>query len=133
CPVAPVLPRADGCRDDDALMEALYLPEWQAFLRYVSLPGRAPALIYLTGLGLAVSGTFDRCMVDSTLAGRRAVLVDFLGAGLSDAPEAFTYTLDDHARTVATLLDHLGLRRSTIIGYSFGGSVAITLAATRPD
>jgi pimeloyl-ACP methyl ester carboxylesterase len=128
-----VLQRADGFRDDHALMEALHLPEWRAFLRYSNLPGRSPSLVYLTGLGLAVAGTFDRCIVDPALVRRHAVLVDLLGAGLSDAPEAFGYTLDDHARTVATLLDHLGSRGSTIIGYSFGGSVAITLAATRPD
>jgi pimeloyl-ACP methyl ester carboxylesterase len=114
-------------------MDALYLPAERAFLRYVSLPGRSPALVYLTGLGLAVSGTSDHCIVDPALVGHQAVLVDFLGAGLSDAPEAFAYTLEDHAATVATLLDHLGSRGSTVIGYSFGGSVAITLAATRPD
>ena len=114
-------------------MEALYLPEWRAFLRYSNLPGRPPPLVYLTGLGLAVSGTFDRCIVDPALAGRHAVLVDLLGAGLSDAPEGFSYTLEDHAATVAMLLDHLGSSAVTLVGYSFGGSVAITLAATRPD
>lgn len=88
-------------------MEALYLPEPQGFLRYVDLPGRSPALVYLTGLGLAVSGTYHRCIVDPALAARRALLVDFLGAGFSDAREEFSYTLEDHARTVAALLDHL--------------------------
>ena len=69
-------------------MDALCLPQWQAFLRYSDLPGRPPVLVYLTGVGLAVSGTFDRCIVDPALARQRAVLVDVLGAGLSDAPEA---------------------------------------------
>ncbi len=114
-------------------MEALYLPEQQAFLRYVDLPGRLPALVYLTGLGLAVSGTYHRCIVEPALIVRRALLPDFLGAGFSDAPEEFSYALEDHARTVAALLDHLQLADSTVVGYSFGGSVAITLAASRPD
>jgi pimeloyl-ACP methyl ester carboxylesterase len=43
------------------------------------------------------------------------VLVDFLGAGFSDAPEAFSYSLEDHARTVAALLDRLGLAASMVV------------------
>lgn len=114
-------------------MDAVYLPDEQAYLRYTSLPGRDPALVYLTGLGLAVAGTFDRCLTAPTLVGRRTVLADVLGAGFSDGPESFSYSLEDHAHTIATLLDGLDLRTTTVIGYSFGGAVAITLAATRPD
>ena len=114
-------------------MDALYLPGPGGFLRYTSLPGRPPALVYLTGLGLAVWGTYDRCGVEPGLADRRAVLVDFLGAGLSDGPEDFAYSLEDHALTIAALLDHLGLAGSVMVGYSFGGAVAVTLAAARPD
>jgi len=114
-------------------MDALHLPDLRAFLRYFDLPGRQPAIVYLTGLGLAVSGTYDRCVVDAALGAHRAVLVDFLGAGFSDAPEAFSYTLEEHARTVALLLDRLELAASTVMAYSFGGAVAVTLAATRPD
>src|SRR5213594_4345828 len=47
----------------------------------------------------------------------------FLGAWFSDAPEAFSYSLEDHAKTVATLLDRLALAQSTVIAYSFGGAV----------
>ena len=114
-------------------MDALYLPGEQAYVRYTSLPGREPALVYLTGLGLAVGGTFDRCLTAPTLLGRRTVLVDVFGAGFSDGPESFSFSLEDHARTIATLLDALGVRAATVIGYSFGGAVAITLAATRSD
>ena len=75
----------------------------------MDLPGRRPAIVYLTGLGLAVSGTYHRCVGDPTLGEHRALLADFLGAGFSDAPEAFSYSLEDHAKTVATLLDRLAL------------------------
>jgi pimeloyl-ACP methyl ester carboxylesterase len=114
-------------------VDALHLPGFEAFLRYVHLPGRQPALVYLTGLGLAVAGTYGHCIVAPPLREHRSVLVDVLGAGFSDGPEAFSYTLEEHARTVATLLDHLGLTGATVLGYSFGGSVAITLGAIRPD
>jgi hypothetical protein len=78
-------------------MDAAYLPHERAYLRYTSLPGREPALAYLTGLGLAVAGTYDRCLAAPTLAGRRTVLADVFGAGFSDGPESFSYSLEDHA------------------------------------
>ena len=104
-----------------------------AVLRYGDRPGREPALCYLTGLGLAVQGTFARCLAEPALGARRSVLVDVPGAGLSDGPDAAGYALEDHARAVAAVLDHVGLAGVTVVGYSFGGAVAITLAAARPD
>jgi pimeloyl-ACP methyl ester carboxylesterase len=56
-----------------------------------------------------------------------------LGHGFSDRPGTFDYTLESHATTIASLLDHLGLTGCAVIGHSMGGSVAITLAALRPE
>ena len=114
-------------------MDAFLVPGTEAFIRYTAYDGRAPALVYLTGLGIAVGGTYDRCVVDPVLGARRAVLVDVFGAGLSDAPLAFAYALDDHAATIAALIDHLGITAAVVVAYSFGGAIAITLAAARPD
>jgi pimeloyl-ACP methyl ester carboxylesterase len=114
-------------------VDAFYLADVDAFLRYAHLPGRKPPLVYLTGLGLAAGGTYGDCVADEVLGARQRVLVDVLGAGFSDAPEAFSYSLEDHAATIASLLDHLALAGVTVIAYSFGGAVAITLAATRPE
>jgi pimeloyl-ACP methyl ester carboxylesterase len=114
-------------------MQALSLREHGAWLRYHDLPGHAPACVYIHGLGSSSSSDFPSLVAHPSLAGRRAVLVDLLGFGFSDHPARFSYTLDDHARTVATLLDHLGLESCAIIGHSMGGSVAIVLATMRPD
>src|SRR5438552_12986506 len=43
------------------------------------------------------------------------------------------YALDDHAETVVTLLDKLGVRGCEVIGHSAGGSIAVLIAARRPD
>jgi pimeloyl-ACP methyl ester carboxylesterase len=114
-------------------VDAFHLAGVDAFLRYANLPGRRPPLVYLTGLGLAVWGTYDDCVVDQALGARQALLVDVLGAGFSDSPDAFSYTLEDHTVTIASLLDHLGFAGATVVAYSFGGAVAITLAALRPE
>ncbi|WFB05847.1 alpha/beta hydrolase [Streptomyces sp. LX-29] len=67
-----------------------------------------------------------RVLVD---AGYRVVRCDFRGFG--DSPVA------DHpysdAEDVADLLDHLGIERAALVGASYGGRVALEVAATRPD
>jgi pimeloyl-ACP methyl ester carboxylesterase len=67
------------------------------------------------------------------LAGRRRLLIDLLGFGYSDRPFGCRYRLVDHARSVGAVLDAAGIGGSQVIGHSMGGTVAITLAALRPD
>jgi len=67
------------------------------------------------------------------LAGRRSLIVDLPGHGHSDRPNDFGYRLDDHARAVAVVLDAEGLRDIELVGWSMGGSIAIVLAAGRPE
>ncbi len=111
------------------LMQSLLIERWKLFLRYLDLPGRRPARVYLHGLANASCSDFPRTAADPALSSNRSLLVDFLGYGYSDRPEDFGYTLEDHAGAVAGLLDHLGLTGCEIIGHSMGGSIAITLAA----
>ena len=61
------------------------------------------------------------------------MLVDFLGHGYSDKPLDFKYGLEEHARTVAALLESTGLRECGLVGHSMGGAIGILVAATRPD
>ena len=114
-------------------MHSFYLPEFAARLRYHDLPGARTPCVYLHGLGSASSADFPRIAIDPQLAGDRAVLIDLMGFGFSDHVEAFPHTLPAHAETVASLLDHLGLQQCHVIGHSMGGSIAIALAAARPD
>jgi pimeloyl-ACP methyl ester carboxylesterase len=114
-------------------MRSLFLPDWQTFLRYEDLPGKDPARVYLPGLGGAAAATYLQTVADPVLAGHRSLLVDFLGSGFSDRPENFKHSLDEHARSVAMLLDHLGLKDCVVVGHSMGGSVAITLADVRSE
>ncbi len=114
-------------------MNSLFLPHWQAFLRYHDLPDDQPAHVYLAGLGGSAWGTYTHIIRAPGLTNARTILLDMLGHGFSDRPDSFDYTLESHATTIAILLDHLGLAGCAVIGYSMGGSVAITLAARRPE
>jgi pimeloyl-ACP methyl ester carboxylesterase len=113
-------------------MDALYLPEFDACLRYFDLEGEPPVRVYLHGLCLSAA-TLIPTATHSRLRASRSILVDLFGFGFSDRPERFGYTLEDHARTVALLLDALRIADCDVIGHSSGGSIAIVLAALRPD
>ena len=112
-------------------MEALLLSPIDAFLRYQHLPGREPPRVYLAGLGGAATAVYPRVVGASPLSAYCAIIPDWLGCGFSDRPAAYGYTIDDHAATIARLLDQLEVTGCTLVGHSIGGSVAITLAAQR--
>lgn len=65
-------------------------------------------------------------------AGLRVIRPDLRGHGRSDRPD-FGYHFADHAADMIALLDHLQIDRSAIIGFSFGGGVAMEIALTNPD
>ena len=67
-------------------------------------------------------------MADPALSGRRALLIDRLGAGYSDRPDDFGYSVEDHAAYLYEMLVALDLRDIVLFGHSLGGAVAICLA-----
>lgn len=66
-------------------------------------------------------------------AGFRVIAVDLLGFGYSEKPAAFDYTINAQARMIARFMNRLGLGRAIIVGSSYGGAVALTLALDYPE
>jgi pimeloyl-ACP methyl ester carboxylesterase len=69
-----------------------------------------------------------------TRAGRRAIALDDRGHGASTKlydPAAYHSSL--MAEDVRALLDHLGLKRADVFGYSMGARIAAYLALAHPD
>jgi pimeloyl-ACP methyl ester carboxylesterase len=114
-------------------MRSQRLPEAGAFIRYHDLPGEAPAVVLLHGLGAAGSSDLIGAACRPPLDRRRRLVVDLLGFGYSDRPPAFAYRLEDHAACVAAILDAAGVAGAQVVGHSMGGTVAIVLASLRPD
>ena len=114
-------------------MESLRLESANSWLRYLDFPGDRTPIVFVHGLGVA--STFDYPIIASygDLAGHRKILPDLLGHGYSDAPRDFTYTIAEHATTIAGLLDHLSIKAGVVFGHSMGGSVAVMLTVARPD
>ena len=62
----------------------------------------------------------------------RVVLVDLRGHGKSDAPEA-GYHMDEMARDVLGVMDHLQIEKAHIIGSCLGAEVGLSMAANYPE
>jgi pimeloyl-ACP methyl ester carboxylesterase/DNA-binding CsgD family transcriptional regulator len=69
------------------------------------------------------------------LARRRTVIrYDRLGTGLSDRPAGVPQVgVEADVRTIATLVDALGLEELSLLGMSWGGCTALAFAASRPE
>lgn len=61
-------------------------------------------------------------------AGRRCLAPDLIGFGLSDKPCGFSHSPAAHTRNVQRLMDALDLREATVVGFGFGGAIAMSLA-----
>jgi pimeloyl-ACP methyl ester carboxylesterase len=114
-------------------VKPVYLPDEQAFIRYVEIPGADPPLLWLHGWQCSSTGELMPAAVQAVLRGRHSLLIDFLGHGYSDRPPAFPYTREAHARTIVSVIDALGVRECGLVGHSMGGAVAVHVAANRPD
>lgn len=69
-----------------------------------------------------------------TSAGRLVVGIDLRGHGQSEKPhQPGAYRQQVMARDVVHLLDHLGIGRADLVGYSMGARIVMRVAADHPD
>ena len=92
----------------------------------------APPLVLIHGF---ISSTLIWSQVFLPLAdaGFRVIAIDLPGYGYSDKPNDGRYTIDAQAHAVVSLMDRLGLEEATIVGASYGGAIAATIALDYPE
>lgn len=66
-------------------------------------------------------------------AGRRIVIHDHLGFGLSDKPERYSYSLHEQADAAIAVWRALGIERGHLLAHDYGTSVATELLARRAN
>ena len=121
-------------------IDLIYHPEYSWFTRIGGVrihyqeagDENAPAIILIHGFvssTLIWSGTF----LPLAEAGFRVIAIDLPGYGYSDKPDDARYTIDSQAHAVISLMDRLGIDTATIIGASYGGAIAATIALDYPE
>jgi pimeloyl-ACP methyl ester carboxylesterase len=102
------------------------------FVRWAELEGDAPARVFVHGLGGTGWATFGSVAGHPALGGRRSIVLDLPGHGVSDRPASWGYSLSDHADAVAAVCDDAGVTGIDLIGHSLGADIAITVAGRHP-
>lgn len=97
--------------------------------------GRGRAVLLLHGFAADTNINWVRSGVLDALVdeGYRAIALDARGHGLSEKPhEPEAYADDAMTRDARALLDHLGLDRAHVVGYSMGATTALRIAIAEP-
>jgi haloalkane dehalogenase len=63
----------------------------------------------------------------------RCIAPDYPGFGLSREAPGYDFRPRSHAAVVEALVDRLGLRDLTVVGYAWGGPIGLALAGRRPE
>ncbi len=63
----------------------------------------------------------------------RVIAMDHMGCGLSDKPQDYTYTLQNHIDNLSALLQHLDIGKYSLVVHDWGGAIGIGAAARNPD
>ena len=96
--------------------------------------GTGPALLLLHGSGAGVTAWANWRGLITSLSGYRIVAPDLVGFGYTETPGDFEFRfLDSWIDQVIALLDALGIERAHVLGNSFGGGLALHLAARHSE
>jgi pimeloyl-ACP methyl ester carboxylesterase len=98
-------------------------------IRYATA-GTGKPLLLLHGWGTSL-GTFA-AMTEDLKRQFRITAFDFPGHGGSDMPPV-TWTVDAFVGLTLDVMAELSIERASVLGHSFGGRVAIKLAAAHPE
>lgn len=97
--------------------------------------GSGPAVLLLHGSGPGVSAAANWRLTIPALveAGHRVIAPDQLGFGQTVPPDGHEYSVDSWLAHAVELLDVLGVERTSVVGNSFGGAMALRLATRHAD
>jgi pimeloyl-ACP methyl ester carboxylesterase len=98
---------------------------------YYEVHGAGEPLVLLHGAYLSIRSNWSE-MIPTLAKTHQVIAVELQAHGrTSDADRPITY--EGMADDVAALLDHLGIGRAAVFGYSMGGGVALQVAVRHPN
>lgn len=63
----------------------------------------------------------------------RVIVPDHMGCGLSDKPQRYAYRLSTHIANLEKLIEHLELKKVSLIMHDWGGIIGMGYATRHPD
>ena len=97
-----------------------------------AVPGRAP-LLYLHGGPGYNSYSFEKTIGPRLERSMQVVYFDQRGSGRSERPASGEYSMAALVEDVEALRRHLGVPQMTLLGHSFGATIALEYAARYPE
>lgn len=96
--------------------------------------GEPVILVHGGGAGADSASNWTGCL-PFFAARKRAIALDMVGFGHSDAPDpaAFTYSMDTRTAQLIAFIEALGLEKVSLVGNSMGGAASLGVAMQRPD
>ena len=101
-------------------------------LHYVE-HGEGEPLILLHGNGSMIQDFQSSGLVDMAAKKHRVIVFDRPGFGHSERPRTTIWTPEAQADLIHKALTKIGVSRATVLGHSWGASVAVALALKYPD
>lgn len=91
----------------------------------------APVLFLIHGFASS-NLVWSKVLLELAAQGFRVVAPDLLGYGYSAKPRDLEYTIGRQAKMIVDLMHELEIDRASIVGSSYGGAVAATIALDYP-
>ena len=117
----------------DAPVQDLHFDSAGVKIRY-TVQGEGEPVVLVHGFTASIETNWgDPGIIDVLAADYRVIALDARGHGKSGKPhdpEAYGFRM---AEDVIRLMDHLGILKAHLAGYSMGGGIALQLVATYPD
>lgn len=101
-------------------------------LRYTE-QGVGEPILLLHGRGGNISTWVTSGVVENLAKDHRVIALDFRGHGKSDKPHDPKQYGSEMALDIVRLLDHLGIERAHIVGYSLSANIVAQLLTTHPN
>ena len=96
--------------------------------------GRTDAPVAILIHGFASSNlVWSKVLLELAEAGFRVIAPDLLGYGYSGKPKELDYTITRQSQMVVGLMQLLEIESAVLIGSSYGGAVAATVALDHPE
>src|SRR5947208_6399256 len=121
-------------------LDFIYNPEYSWFTRVKGVrihyqeagDEKAPPMILIHGF-ISSNLIWTNTLLPLAHKGFRVIAPDLPGYGYSDKPADAEYTIAEQAATMIGLMDRLQIKKAIMVGASYGGAIAATMALDYPD